>query len=292
MTGPDGIPDGVGRTALFIALARAHESGRPDAWFHDRLAGAFVAAAGGPRAISGREGEPTEDDLRHWRAFADYIAIRTRFLDECLADASSDGCRQVVILGAGLDARAFRLRWPEGTHVFEIDTEPVIGFKESVIASSGVTPRCERTAIVADLRHDWKARLIDAGFRADLPSAWLAEGLLIYLPDDAAGSLILGAARLAAPGSRLALDYVDLTRLAAMKKGAGDDWASRSRFVALWQSGLHEPPADWAARLGWRADATTASECGEAWGRPPGGAAGAPAILLRGARITGVASTS
>jgi len=96
-----------------------------------------------------------------------YVAIRTRFFDDALLTASNDGIRQVVILGAGLDARAFRMPWHADTRAFELDMAEVFEFKERVLAAQGTTPRCERIVVPVELRDDWTTALRSSGFRAD-----------------------------------------------------------------------------------------------------------------------------
>src|SRR5207302_7811291 len=111
---------------------------------------------------------------------AQSVIVRTRFLDDLLADAWLGGCRQVVILGAGLDTRAFRLSWPPESHCFELDLPPVLAFKDDVLRRPAVTPDCERVVVPADLLADWRPALLEAGFRPTEAAVWIAEGLLIY----------------------------------------------------------------------------------------------------------------
>ena len=138
-------------------------------------------------------------------AQAGYQGVRSRFFDEALLGA---GTRQVVLLAAGLDARALRLGWPSGTTVFEVDQPRVLGFKDEVIDSVGGTPTARRVTVPVDLRHDWPAALTAAGFDPRLPTAWLAEGLLPYLPADAERLLFERVHALSAPGSRIAVEHI------------------------------------------------------------------------------------
>ncbi len=178
----ESVPQGVGRTAIGVAHVRAEESRRPDRLFHDPYAEAFVAAA--PNTL------PTEHEASHdlaaWGAeWAVHATIRTRFFDDYLLAAGAAGCRQVVLLAAGLDTRALRLDWPEGTRVFELDLPDMLTFKERVLADHPSRPApapCERTTVAVDLRADWPAALTGAGFDPSQPTAWLAEGLLITSP--------------------------------------------------------------------------------------------------------------
>lgn len=195
------IPAGVGVTSVFVAYARAVESRRPDRLFADPLAELF--AARGERALSALAADGAGDDI--WRFMGGYFAVRTRFFDEYLLNACAQSCRQVVLLGAGLDTRAFRLAWPCEVRLFELDRPDVLGFKEDVLVDSCSAPACERITVAADLCADWGSALTAAGFRADEPTAWLAEGVLIYPADGDCERLLQGIHNLSALGSRLAL---------------------------------------------------------------------------------------
>src|ERR1700754_4827217 len=134
------------------------------------------------------------------------MAVRTRFYDQHFLDATRSGIRQAVILAAGLDARAYRLRWPEGTVVYEVDLPDVIAFKTSTLGKLGAEPTAERRTVAVDLRDDWPAALEAGGFDPHQPSAWSAEGLLGYLPPDAQDRLLDTITELSAPGSRIATE--------------------------------------------------------------------------------------
>lgn len=187
-------------TSRWVAAARERESRRADRLFDDPLAGALAGDEGrammaAMEAVTGAENP--------------YLAIRTRFLDDFLLDATRDGIRQIVILAAGMDARAFRLGWPSETVVFEVERGEVLDYKRAVLAESGVAPRARRVEIRADLREDYRAGLCRAGFSEAQPTAFLLEGLLPYLPNEAAAlSILSGVAASAAAGSRLALDTI------------------------------------------------------------------------------------
>ncbi len=167
--------DGVGGTGLAVAAIRARESARPDRLFNDPLAAAFAelrtagtAPGGEPAAAAGNE--PGEPGGRHAAALRAWVVARTVFLDEMLNQACADGARQVVLLGAGFDARAFRLPWPPGVRCFELDTPGVLGVKEQVLNAQQARPGCERIPVPCDLRADWPAPLAAAGFdRAGRP---------------------------------------------------------------------------------------------------------------------------
>jgi methyltransferase (TIGR00027 family) len=186
----------VAYTANWVAAARARESDRADALFHDPFAAA-LAGDEGARWIA------VDDDGQ----VEAYVALRTRFFDdELLRAARLRGIRQVVILAAGLDARAYRLPFPAGTHLFELDQPEVLAHKEAVLAAAHAEPRCVRESLGVDLRLPWEDALRHAGFSPSEPSAWLVEGLLPYLREADVRRLFTRVSTLAVAGSTLALD--------------------------------------------------------------------------------------
>ncbi|SQD94042.1 SAM-dependent methyltransferase [Parafrankia sp. BMG5.11] len=250
------VPHGVGRTALATAWIRAGESERPDRLFDDWLAPAFVAAAGDalpliPPDAGGRLGALAE-------MMNAYLVVRTRFFDDELLAAAEAGVRQMVLLAAGLDSRAFRLPWPAGTRLFEVDRPDMLAFKERVLAAGGTGPRCERHAVSADLTEDWADEILDAGFRPAEPTAWLAEGIIVYLSAEEAERLLTDVTRLSVPGSRLALEDA---------KGLAEEMVEEARhvpplgeFADLWKGGLEGASPAWLGDHGWRGreiDSTT-----------------------------------
>jgi methyltransferase (TIGR00027 family) len=141
------------------------------------------------------------------------MAVRTRFYDRFFIDATRSGIRQAVILAAGLDARAYRLPWPQGTVVYEVDLPEVIEFKTSTLSDLGAVPTAERRTVGVDLRDDWPAALQVAGFDLQAPSAWSAEGLVVYLPPEAQDALFGNITALSAPKSQLASEFVPDTTI-------------------------------------------------------------------------------
>ncbi len=203
----DGVEDGVGLTALMVAAARAIETHRDDALVHDPYAERFVRAAQAsahwpvhPLQVPDGEANPL------WGRLGRYFGLRTRVFDDFALHSARSGARQIVLLGAGLDTRAFRLDWPTHCTVFELDRAEVLAFKHEVLASLPTTPQAARTPLAVDLRTVWAETLTDAGFDRTVPTAWLAEGLLLYLPAAAERHLIDTVHRLSAPGSALAYE--------------------------------------------------------------------------------------
>jgi methyltransferase (TIGR00027 family) len=135
-----------------------------------------------------------------------YQAVRTKFFDTYFADAVAAGIRQIVILASGLDSRAYRLDWPAGTTVYEIDQPQVLDYKSSTLVENGVTPTADRREVAIDLRQDWPAALRAAGFDPTQRTAWLAEGLLMYLPAEAQDRLFTLVGELSPAGSRVSAE--------------------------------------------------------------------------------------
>jgi methyltransferase (TIGR00027 family) len=249
----------VALTAQFTAKARAIESQRADALFHDPWADSFAGRAGNmwlTRQQSDSPGLP--------------LILRTRFYDDFFAARVGDASlRQVVLLAAGYDTRAYRLEWPEGTRLYEIDQPAVLARKEGLLQRAGATPRCERVVIGADLASDWAASLLAGGFMRERPSIWLLEGLLMYLTQAEAETTITAITRLTSQGSWIGMDLLNSATLTS-------PW-TRERLARLaqrgmpWQFGVDDPRA-WLAPLQWDAQVTTPEEVGrrlERWPYPP-----------------------
>jgi methyltransferase (TIGR00027 family) len=261
----------VSATALRVAAVRARESTRPDRLFDDPYAAAFAAAANtagpvdgtGPAGPGGAEsvsGEDLGEVKRVRQLLALHVVVRTRFYDDYLLAA---GCRQVVLLAAGLDARAFRLPWPADTYVFELDLPEVLAVKDRVLAAQAARPMCTRTTVAVDLREDWPSALLAAGFEPGEPTAWLIEGLLVYLTTEHATALLTAVRALSAAGSRLATEGTGVAHIAR----------TRQTVTELWHGGLDDPPG-WLARHGWHTEVHEFADLAATYGRPlPGPAA-------------------
>lgn len=257
------VPVGVGRTAIGMARVRAEERRRPDRLFDDPYAEAFVAAA--PGALP--EEHAASGELASWGAtISVHGVLRTRFFDDYLLSACQASCRQVVLLAAGLDTRAFRLAWPTGVRLFELELPEVLDFKERVLATQRAVPRCERTVLPVDLRQDWPAALTKIGFEPAEPTAWLAEGLLIYLSADQAARLLTAVGELSAPGSQLAFEHrtpAD-TRLLDQARAI----PALAEVTSMWKGGLGEDAPDWLTRHGWQTQSHNRVALAASYGRP------------------------
>ncbi|MCL2586473.1 MAG: SAM-dependent methyltransferase, partial [Streptosporangiales bacterium] len=206
-------------------------------------------------------------------AFASHAVLRTRFFDDFLLTAVGAGCRQVILLAAGLDSRPFRLPWPAGTRLYELDLPGVINFKEEVLAHSGARPACDRAVIPADLRGSWPERLTATGFDPAVPTAWLPEGLLLYLTAGEAARLLTDVGTLSAPGSRLSFEQAAAVGDSPLARAAG--LPGMSQYTALWKGGLGPGAADWLASHGWDPAFRDGAEFAAACGRPESGSGAA-----------------
>jgi len=208
------LASSVGATATMVASARAMASKADRPLINDPYAEPLVRAVGLDLFTKLAAGELSPADLEDdndgasagVQRMTDNMAVRTKFFDEFFLDATRAGIKQAVILASGLDARAYRLPWPDGTTVYEIDQPQVIEFKSRTLAELGAQPIAHRRAVAVDLRDDWPTALQAAGFDPAQPSAWSAEGLLGYLPPDAQDRLLDTITELSAPGSRIATE--------------------------------------------------------------------------------------
>ncbi|MFD4372407.1 SAM-dependent methyltransferase [Streptomyces sp. NPDC058486] len=269
----EGVDGGVGLTALLVAAARAIETHRHDSLAEDVHAEHFVRAAPACADWPVRIGQvPEGDDNPLWGRFARYFGLRTRVLDDFVLGSVHDGARQVVLLGAGLDTRAFRLDLPSDCVVFEIDRAGVLAFKQQVLTDLSAAPRVKRVPVPVDLRADWVTALTTTGFDPAAPSVWLAEGLLFYLPSPAETYLIDTVDRLTTGGSALAFEaklekdllaYRDSAIYTATREQIGID------LLDLFDLG---PRPDSAGRLtakGWSTSMRTPFEFTRRHGRGP-----------------------
>jgi methyltransferase (TIGR00027 family) len=217
------LASSVGLTATMVAAARAVASRAQDALVSDQFAAPLVRAVGVDffARIATGELDPRdldEDAAKGMRRFADAMAMRTRYFDEFFLDATRAGIRQAVILASGLDSRAYRLPWPAGTTVYEVDQPQVIDFKTTTLAGLGARPTADRRAVAIDLRDNWPAALKRAGFDPAQRTAWIAEGLLGYLPAEAQDRLLDQITAQSAPGSRFATEgLLDINELNEQK---------------------------------------------------------------------------
>lgn len=255
------LASSVGATATMVAAARALASEDTDPIISDPFAAPLVRAVGidfftrvvdGDIAPADAGGNgPTELQTE-----TDSIAVRTRFFDEFFVNASAAGIHQAVILAAGLDSRAYRLNWPAGSVVYEVDQPQVVVFKTETMAELGAEPAAQRRTVSIDLREDWPTALRDSGFDDTKPSAWSAEGLLMYLPPEAQDRLFDHITALSAPGSQIATEYHPDSgpTMAERGKAMSDRWADIGCDVdlsGLFYEGERNNVADYLTDRGW-----------------------------------------
>ena len=279
------IVSGVGITALTVAATRALESKRDDALINDPYAENFVTRSGTPvpiptswATIEDFENRSASDQewANYWTSLSGYVGVRSRFFDQYFLDMSTAGIRQVVILAAGLDTRAFRLSWPARVELFEIDQPKVLEFKDSVLAEQGALAGCARHIVPIDLRTDWPEALLRANFDPQRSTAWLAEGLLGYLPGTAVEALFAHVHRLSAAGSAFATDEAEPDLHNRLHHPAYQNVYRRLgvNFAALRPNGERPDPAQWFRDHGWQVTTINRTQAAERYGRTVGKFAG------------------
>lgn len=270
------IATSVGTTAVMVAAARAAETERPDPLIRDPYAKVLVAGAGTGAWEFMLDGEfvakVAEADAEAAAVFehmSAYQAVRTHFFDAFFADAVAAGIRQIVILASGLDSRAYRMQWPAGTTVYEIDQPKVLEYKSATLDQHDVSPTAVRREVAMDLRFDWPNALRQAGFDSSVPTAWLAEGLLMYLPADAQDRLFEHITALSAPGSRIAAETMGVqtddrrTEMRERFERIAAQFGVESTLDV--QELIYSDPdradvADWLAERGWSSTATSSRD--------------------------------
>ncbi|MCK8644470.1 class I SAM-dependent methyltransferase [Mycobacterium colombiense] len=264
------LASSVGATATMVAAGRAMATKDPRGLINDPFAEPLVRAVGVDFFTKMMDGDLDIDAIENAspvriQSMVDGMAVRTKYFDDYFIDSTGGGVRQVVILASGLDSRAFRLPWPAGTVVYEIDQPRVIEFKSNTLADVGAEPTASRRTIPIDLRADWPAALKAAGFDTTAPTAWLAEGLLIYLPPDAQDRLFDNITALSAPGSTIATEFVpgivdfDAERVREMS-GSFREHGVDIDMASLVYAGERNHVVDYLSSIGWRAEGITRTE--------------------------------
>ncbi|MDX1888304.1 class I SAM-dependent methyltransferase [Mycolicibacterium sp. 050158] len=279
------LASSVGVTATIVAAGRAIAGRATKPLMSDPYAEPLVRAVGVDLLTRLASGELSSDDLDAMgpmaaglARLADNMAVRTVFFDDFFLDAARAGITQAVILASGLDSRAYRLPWPAGSTVYEIDQPEVIEFKSRTLAELGATPTAYRRAVAVDLREDWPAALRQAGFDPGRPTAWSAEGLLPYLPPEAQDRLLDAITELSAPGSRFASESMpkrsphDDDQLRERMRDAAGQWREHGLDLdptqLLYFGERHEVSA-YLAQHGWHPEAHPLNELFAAHQLPP-----------------------
>ena len=274
------ITQSVGATALGVAAARAAETESENPLISDPFARVFVEAAGegmwsiyANPALLAKAVEIQPDVQARIQLMIDFMATRTAFIDEFFLGAADAGVRQVVILAAGLDARAWRLPWPDGTVVYELDQPKVLDFKSNTLSEHGAQPTARLVNVPIDLRQDWPKALREHGFDASRPTAWSAEGLVRYLPSQAQDLLFERIHSLSAAGSWLASNvpgagFTDPKLVQRQREDMQRMRATAAKLVNaditdyddLWYPEERTPVDGWLREHGWDVSAATFTE--------------------------------
>ncbi|WP_228803349.1 SAM-dependent methyltransferase [Nocardia cyriacigeorgica] len=253
---------GVAMTAIGVAMIRVRESRRRDRLYDDPLAQAFVDAA--------RAGFD-DDRWARFEALADQFyearSVAVRLVDDDVVEGVAAGCEQIVLLGAGLDTRAFRLGLAPGVRFFELDLPELFAFKEPLLAARDARPTCERRVIAADLRDDWANALRESGFHADHPTQWIDEGVLGYLSREQAYAVAATVTELSATGSRFGVGRFQ-TDTAATSYRALRDLVSGDGDRPVPINGLGPDAETWLAAHGWRTTFRAWDELAAPYARP------------------------
>jgi len=272
------------------------EAQKPDPLVVDPYAEVFCRAVGGPAAdvLDGKVPDHQLKTADFGVHFVNFQAARTKYFDDYFREAADAGVRQVVILAAGLDSRAYRLDWPAATTIFELDRPQVLDFKREVLAGHGDQPRAERREIPVDLREDWPKALLDNDFDKDKPSAWLAEGLLIYLPATAQEQLFTGLDSLAGHGSHVAVEDgapmhpEEFEAAVEEERAAAADGDQRLFFRLVYNEQI-APATEWFGQRGWTAVGTPLADYLREAGRPvPGPDTEAGPMIARNTLVSAV----
>lgn len=263
------IVSSVGRTALGVATFRAIENERSDRIMRDDYARMFVEAAGDRHFI---EVLADPDSLGARNFMPLMMGPRTKFFDDFFESATRAGAKQAVILAAGLDARAYRLDWPAGTTVYEIDQPAVLEFKDKVLSENAAKPTAQRRTVAVDLRDDWPAALQANGFDPTMPSSWSAEGLLSFLPGAAQDALFERIDALSVPGSQIAAHAMPSGTDFAKLREAAEKFFDRNPFgdqepTDLWYDDAHADPVQWLGERGWTVQARSTMDLVTSYGR-------------------------
>lgn len=277
---------GAAVTAAFGAAARAVATNK--GLLNDPFAEPLVRAAGVDPFVRVIDDDRFAADDAGGPRFLHICAAHTRFVDEFAAQAVGAGLRQVVLLASGLDTRPYRLWWPPGTTVYEIDRPEVLDFKAEVLRGQGAALTASRRAVGVDLHRDWPAALRRVGFDATAPTVWIAEQLLIgHLTPAAQDRVLRGVSAMSAAGSRLACDHMPPWTPVQLEaeRSFVDGWRRHGLDIdlaSLTHPGRYHYVPEYLAANGWETVQRSLADLVGAIGlpaRPRGGAEFVPEYL-------------
>lgn len=240
--------DAVAKTSLLTAAIRAVETNRSEnegRLFTDPLA----------EVLAGSEGFAILEQVRAEMGDQPGIVLRTRYVDDRIIQGLAQGIRQIVILAAGMDTRAYRLSFPDGTRVFELDRPEVLSYKQEKLGET--LPHCMRHTVGVDLREEWQSKLIQAGMNPAERTLWLVEGLLLYLDEADVLTLFEKINSLSVSKSILLFDLLGRSLLDSPLMAKQLHCAEK--LGAPWRFGVDEPEK-FMERFGWTALATQPGE--------------------------------
>lgn len=252
-------------TAVFVAAVRARENQRRDRLFVDDLSSRLA----GPEGVAWLAASEANPHSNYRRDSFPYLEVRTRFFDDWALEGVNDyGARQLVVLGAGMDTRAFRLRWPPELRVWEVDTQELFALKESRLQAARARAGCDRVVVEADLTsRAWVGKLLGRGFRKETLTLWLAEGLFQYLAGKDVIQILEDAASISSQGSRFGAEIISEDYLRRPSKEATLN--ARKDRGTPWIFGTNDPGTLFRSH-GWVVeDKVSAQSAATAYGRWP-----------------------
>ncbi|MCP2342149.1 SAM-dependent methyltransferase [Actinomadura rupiterrae] len=274
---------GVGVTAIGMAMIRARETARPDHLYQDPYAQAFVAAAEREFQDSSADAADVWATVgRLVEVFYQGRTVGVRMGDDSLREAVAAGRKQIVMLGAGLDTHAFRLALPSSVHLIELDVPELFAFKERVLADEHATPTCRRSVVPADLRGDWSAPLLEAGFQPQMPTQWVDAGVLAYLLREQAWQVADTITALSAPDSRFGFGYIPLDAMARRVQpvpGAARIMPGMTTQAAEQERGLGPDAPERLEQTGWSTEFRELAPIAASYGRPLANPSGGGSII-------------
>ncbi|ANA96302.1 SAM-dependent methyltransferase [Mycobacteroides chelonae] len=263
---------------LTIAAMKALEARRVQPLLYDEHARTILDAVADPHTqalldIGLHENPSTANELST-HLLANYVAAMCRYYDESLLASVTNGIRQVVLLAGGLDTRAYRLSWPAGTVVYEVDYAEALTVKMKALDNAGAEPHTTQRMVLCGLGEQWQAELTLAGFDPDIPTAWLAECVVCNLPGGSHDTMFERIIEMSAPGSIIATDNDPLAPSGRTWGEAVDtvlpDALRGADYSALAHRDERTHPGDWLSGHGWLTRTYTTRELAERYGRPFG----------------------
>ncbi|CAL8461666.1 g1197 [Coccomyxa elongata] len=263
----------VAKTAMLVAAARLAEAKHEQPVLTDELLEAIIGSSGEVVAamrqcIQETQQQEREDGVNH---VASFTSVRMKFGDSQLVQfRASHVSFQVVILGAGLDTRPWRLDLGSGVSIYDIDQKDMTEFKNARLLAAdaqlqmdGKTHRFPLRCgswkgVPLDLTGSWLPGLLLSGLSTDVPTVWVAEGLFYYMDQEAGSALLKTMASASTPDSMLIMTHLNHALFTASQRFISDgDFPTDEKiktFYSSWKSGMPENVGGYLASCGWRVD--------------------------------------